>query len=250
MKYLNWMIRVSVPVAIALCVLSQRNGNAQDLKMSEHERAVVQIALQKPDSSFSTFGTGFFIDENGTVATALHVYISAISAVSELRCGNIVVRRASRSTKRYVWSTVDVLKSDAPHDLALLKVKETEAQLWDQVGGIKPLPLSTLKEIEPETEVTSIGYFGIDLFPVSLSARLVGATATTVLGTGDIEEFLVSASAFPGQSGSPVILADGSVIGIMDSIVPVQLSFNPQQLASGLNRVVKVEHIQRLLSSK
>lgn len=118
------------------------------------------------------------------------------------------------------------------------------------MGGIKPLPFSSLKEVEPEAEVTVIGYFGSDLYPVSLSGRLVGATVMTVPGLGDIEEFLVSASAVPGQSGSPIVLPDGSVIGVMDSIVSVPLSFNTQPLASGLNRVVKVEHLQRLLSSK
>jgi len=250
MKHFTSMIRISVLSVIAPCALSGLNGDAQDLKMSDHEKAVVQVALQKPDSTYSAFGTAFFVDENGTLATAFHVYTSAVSAIGELRCGNIVVRRASRSTKRYISTGAELSQFDAVHDVALLKIKDVQPQTWDQVGGIKPLVLSTLKEIEPETQVSSIGYFGTDLFPVSLSARLVGATTTSVLGVGDIEEFLISASAVPGQSGSPIILADGSVIGILDSIVPVQLTPNAPQLASGLNRVVKVEHIQRLLSSK
>jgi len=134
--------------------------------------------------------------------------------------------------------------------LALLRIVEVKGDLWNPVGGIHALPLSMVKEIEPGSPVMVVGYFGSDLYPLSLAARLVGETTVTISQGVDVEEFLVSASAVPGQSGSPVVMDDGSVIGIITAIVPVSVAFNPQPLPSGLNRVIKVENLQRLLTSK
>ena len=134
--------------------------------------------------------------------------------------------------------------------MALLRIVEVKGDLWNPVGGIHALPLSMVKEIEPGSPVMVVGYFGSDLYPLSLAARLVGETTVTISQGVDVEEFLVSASAVPGQSGSPVVMDDGSVIGIITAIVPVSVAFNPQPLPSGLNRVIKVENLQRLLTSK
>ena len=60
-------------------------ATGQELKMSDVERSVVQIVVQKPDASMTPFGTGFFIGDNGTIATALHVYSESFSKTTTKR---------------------------------------------------------------------------------------------------------------------------------------------------------------------
>jgi S1-C subfamily serine protease len=225
-------------------------AEAQELKALDHERTVLQIVLQRLDGSTVPLGTGFFVDENGTIVTALHVYATGLNLISQGRGGRFFARRANRVTGQYTGVGIELLKPDYMHDLVSFKMQEVKPEPWAGVGGIKPAILSASKEVQADASVKVIGYFGGDIFPVTVSARLVGATKVIVAQGRSVEEFLVSAAAVPGQSGSPVFLDDASVIGVVTSIVPVSVPFNPNPIPSGLNRVIKAEHIQRLLLSK
>lgn len=220
----------------------------QKLQLLDAEKSVVQVSWVKPDNSIAAEGTGFFVRDDGVVATAFHVYAAAIQAMSEGRGGAIVVRRVSRDTNSFIYQRVQLVNADPEHDLALLKTISKPDAGWEKVGGVHSLKLCAATELTPNSNVTATGYFGTDTFPVTLGAKLVGETTTTFPGIA-VEEFLVSLGAVPGQSGSPVMLDDGTVIGVVLSMVPVTVPFNNQAVLSGLNRIAKVEFLQRLLSS-
>jgi S1-C subfamily serine protease len=223
--------------------------HAQTMRLSGPEKSVVQIEVQKPDKSFVPCGTGFFVRGDGIIATAFHVYSKAVQTISESRGGDIFAERATRQSGTFTASNIQPAAVDATHDLILLKIVKKDDNLWDKVGGATSLVPTTAKEFDSGTDVTVVGYFGSDAFPVTVGAKLVGETTFTIFPGNDIGEFLVSAFAVPGQSGSPVILNDGTLLGVILSIVPVTVPFNDKPLPSGLNRVAKAEFLQRLLSS-
>jgi S1-C subfamily serine protease len=236
---------------ILFAVWAAPQALGQQLKQSDLEKSVVQIGVVKQDKKFYGTGTGFFVREDGLIATALHVYSMSLQAITEGRGGAFAVQRSSRESKTFTVRGVVIVSVDPEHDLALLKFvtnTKDDQVAWDKVGGIKVLPICQAQEVESGSNAQTVGYFGSDAFPVTERAVLVGATVITTLG-GDVDEFLVSASAAPGQSGSPVVLGDGSVLGVVLSIVPVTTPLNPQPLPSGLNRIAKAEFLQRLLSS-
>lgn len=49
------------------------------------ENSMVQIAVATPPSSVTNFGTGFFIRDDGLIATASHVYLKALNAIVDAR---------------------------------------------------------------------------------------------------------------------------------------------------------------------
>lgn len=240
---------------LILLLASASLAYAQSLKLSDAEKSVVQVVVQKPDQTIAPTGTGFFVRVDGTIATALHVYNDATRTIAESRGGRLLVRRATRQSGTLTWGEVAVLSVDAAHDLALIRLSKLDKSAWDKVGGIQILGPTASREVDPGVSVKIVGYFGNDMFPVTLSSHLAGASVFTVVtgpGSGnDIEEFLLSAMAAPGQSGSPVLLNGASVLGVVISIVPVSLPlpFSSQPLHSGLIRASKAEHLQRLLSS-
>lgn len=242
--------------SIALvCSAASTVGWCQKVPLTDTEKCVVQISIQKPDGSVVGFGTGFFIREDGLIGTAFHVYASAIQAVSENRGGVLVARRASRESGQFTYAAFQIVGADPTHDLAILKLMAVDTKSWDAVGGINVLKLSQSKTILPGSSVTATGYFGNDVWPLTLSGRLAGATIfqiTPAAGKTDAvaaEEFVTTLNAFPGQSGSPVTLEDGAVIGVVLAIVPVTVPFNNQPVPTGLNRVAKAEYLQALMSS-
>jgi len=238
-------------VFLAMWTVPQAFG--QQLKLSDLEKSVVQIGIIKQDKTFAGFGTGFFVSRDGLIATAFHVYSAAVQAVAENRGGSIAVQRAIRKVGEVTATAqaANLVTVDALHDLALLKLvsyTKADQEAWDKVGGIHVLMPYVSPEIDIGSSVRTVGYFGSDVFPVIEKTVLVGGTTVTTL-VGPVDEFLVSALAVPGQSGSPVVLDDGSVVGVVLSIVTFTAPFNPQSLPSGLNRVAKAEYLQRLLSS-
>ena len=240
--------------ASALILLTSFNAQSQILKFTDAEKSVVQISILKPDGSFTALGTGFFIREDGLIATVFHIYGDAAQAISQLRGGTIGVWRAKRDSNRYVFQPIQLLNFDTAHDLALFKLTgKIDSSLWNTVGGIKALKLSDAIEISPNTNVIAVGYFGTDQFPLILSGKLVGETVFTIVPSTSspvtVPEFLASLGATPGESGSPVMLDDGSVIGVVDSIVTATAPFSKEPFATGLNRIVKVEFLQKLMAS-
>ena len=206
--------------------------SAQNLLQSEHEKSLVQIYVQKPDNTRSPKGTGFFVSDDGLVATALHVYSEALKEIVDNRGGAIAAGRASRATNSFSWAGVNLVSTDAVHDLALLKLAVVDQKVWSAVGGIHPLKLAHEKEISPESPVTVVGYFGSDLFPVTLDGYIAGETVFAPQPGVAVGEFLVSVFAAPGESGSPVLLSNGTVVGLITAMVPVSVGFNTQPLHS------------------
>lgn len=153
-----------IVVLVFLLTLAGRPSVCQKLKTSDIEKSVVQVGTIRPDGTWQGSGTGFFVREDGIVATAFHVYSVEVQAISENRGGQLAVRRVSRYSNKFVQTGFQLAAIDASHDLALLKVLNVNADAWNTVGGINVLKLSNASEIDLDTNIRATGYFGADLF--------------------------------------------------------------------------------------
>jgi len=168
---------------------------------------VTATVIEQSQSPFQLFptnsrgvntGSGFVIDRNGTILTNAHVINGAVK---------ITVAFANNQTV-----TAKVIGKDPDDDLALLKVNPDGLTLV-------PLPLGDSSTVEVGDPTFAIGNpFGL---PRSLTTGVVSALQRSIQAPNNfgIDNVIqTDAPLNPGNSGGPLINAQGQVIGINSQI--------------------------------
>ncbi len=170
----------------------------------EASPAVVEITLSRQTRFSDVFGrvdsgSGFLVDNDGHIATNNHV-IEGL--------GDITIRLSDGSVLE-----AQVLGTSPLDDLALLQVNPAA------VAGIEPLPLADSDSIVPGQMAVAIG---------SPFTEFNSVTVGIVSGTGRtrLSEHLrpipgliqTDAALNPGNSGGPLLNADGEVMGVNTSV--------------------------------
>lgn len=155
---------------------------------STYAPAVVSITIQH--HGFHSGGTGFFIDDQGTIATNHHVIEDA---------GEVEVKTLDGET----FKRVELLVSDPDNDLALLRVDPKE------LGGLVP------RTLLGDSESVRVGE------PVSVIGNPLGLEHTLTNGIISARRVYegkryvqMSAPISPGNSGGPVFDRHGRVIAV------------------------------------
>ncbi|SDI27039.1 S1C family serine protease [Natribacillus halophilus] len=154
---------------------------SQDEDVAEWRESVVTLQVEQPGASAR--GTGFFIDDDGLIATNRHVVEDAFQIGVSLHDG-------SAYEASIVSQSEDV-------DLALIEIEEDIA--------VDPLQLQPEgAETEEGTNITIIGN------PLNFTGI---ANEGEILDTGN--PTTISAPTYRGNSGSPAINDDGEVVGVI-----------------------------------
>lgn len=169
----------SIPALEFLKASSELSSNP---KIAEYKEAVVVVATE------NTKGTGFSINEQGTIITNYHVVEGNESMIVSFPDG-----------ERF---NADVTNVFPDIDLAVLEVNGTD------------LPHLTLAE-----ETTFYDHEPITFIGNPLSFSGIANKGNTIdyiqLSDWDIPVVMIEAPVYRGNSGSPVINEDGEVIGIV-----------------------------------
>jgi len=176
-------------------------------------------------SASTATGTGFVIDTNGHIVTAAHVVDGA---------GSISVKLQDGTTR-----TATVLGKDDATDIAVLKIDASGLTLH-------PLTLGSSSGIDVGTQVAAIGDpFGYDR---SLSTGIVSGVDRTIQAPNGFtvaHAIQTDAAVNPGNSGGPVLDANGSVIGIVDQIA----TDGSAQQSSGVGFAVPIDLVKSSLKT-
>jgi putative serine protease PepD len=145
-------------------------------------------------------GTGFVIDERGTIVTNAHV-----------------VGEASEASVRFgdTGSAVEaeVLGSDPSTDLAVLQVDPSEA------APLRPLSLADSDAVRVGDDVVAIGHpFGLDRTATAGIVSGLGREIQSPNGFSIDEVIQTDAAINPGNSGGPLVDAKGRVVGVNSQI--------------------------------
>jgi S1-C subfamily serine protease len=197
---------------------------------------VVQVLAQVQQPSDSPFGapqqqqqgqssgSGFVIDEQGTILTNEHVIDGASS-----------VRVAFGSEK-----TVDakIVGKDASTDVAVLRVDPKQVDL-------RPLPLGSATQLQVGDPVVAIGNpFGLDR---TLTTGVVSAKQRQLRAPNGwaIDNVIqTDASINPGNSGGPLIDGAGRVVGINSQIAT---GGSGSTGSVGIGFAVPIDTVRRIL---
>ncbi|WP_088283420.1 S1C family serine protease [Ideonella sp. A 288] len=220
--------------------------------------SVVAVGIHNPVKSprFSFRGTGFVVGDGSRVVTNAHV----LPGLSERDVGDrlavLVLRRPGSPELRLVGNT----NSDAVHDVAVLEIEG---------APLTAIALSTAGLPRPGTAVALIGYpLGTALGVVPVTHRGIVSAITAIalppgsarqldektlmrLRDGAFEVLQLDATAYPGNSGSPLFdLGTGQVVGVINMVHVKSTKESALSQPSGITYAVPVRHVTELLERR
>jgi S1-C subfamily serine protease len=169
-------------------------------------------------------GTGFLIDEGGTIATS-HQVISGARAL-EIRFVN-----GARYQK------VDLLVDDADRDLALLRIDPSETLNGGPKMDAKPLTLGDSDTVVVSERAVSIGN------PLGLEHTLTDGLISSHRVVEGRPWIQMSVPGSPGISGGPVFNMQGEVVGVTTA----QIVGGIMGRAQNLNLAVPVNALKSMI---
>lgn len=244
---------------------------------SETIRRQIIIPIMK-----EVLGTGFFVNSEGYVITAKHVWDYGQQLLQRTQADikqilvGISIENSEQLRGNFSLVGCDLVDQDVRHDIALLKLKKnpfTDEISSFNIGG-KKAPLlygvPRLNAIRP-IDGTSIGISGYPLNETVLVTNSgvvasswstdsinvpVGTSGFTIPNISDV--YLGDIEVNPGDSGAPTcLLEDASIIGLCVASKPAPVRnqngnivvINTQQLffSSGLTIIVPSYYIIKIL---
>ncbi len=170
------------------------------------------------------FGTGFLVSEDGYILTAAHV-------VNHSNNINVYVNESPRKAK--------LIKIDAAHDVAILKT----------TGSFSAVFLGDAQEAKLGDNVFTIGFPNITVQGVS--PKLTKGVISSLNGIrDDPTSFQISTPIQPGNSGGPLVLKNGHVVGIVIATLNASAALSASgQLPQNVNYAVKINYAKFLIDS-
>ncbi|MEM6579617.1 MAG: serine protease [Pseudomonadota bacterium] len=206
----------------------------------------------RKDNPVAYRGTGFVIDNGLLVATNAHVIPTSLDKENNQ---TIAVFTGEGNGARVV--PAKVVLTDSQHDLALLSLE----------GG--PLPALRLGDASRVREGQDIAFTGfpigmvLGLYPVTHrgivssitpiarpveDARSLNAVQLAHLRRNRFDVFQLDATAYPGNSGSPVYdPKTGRVLGVINSVFVKESRESVLEKPSGITYAIPVNHLSDLI---
>jgi serine protease Do len=198
-------------------------------------------------------GTGFVVGDGRQIVTNAHVIAVELDADNHQTLA-IFSGHGDNATAH----VAQVLRRDVEHDLVLLQI---------QGATLPALQLGNSALVREGQEIAFTGFpigMALGLYPVT-HRGIVSAITPAAQPSADSSElntlkisrmrsgfdaFQLDATAYPGNSGSPVFeLNTGSVIGVVNSVVVKETRETMLSSPSGITYAVPAKYIRPLLDS-
>jgi len=199
-------------------------------------------------------GTGFVVGNGRQVITNYHVLPEKLDRGAKESLAIFVGRGKAGKVM-----AVKVLRKDQEHDLALLEI----------IGG--SLPAMRLGDAAFIREGSDIAFTGfpigvvLGLFPVTHRGIISAITPIAIPAASSrsitaaqmkrlrkpFEVYQLDATAYPGNSGSPVYKKNtGEVIGVINSVFVKDSKETVLEKPSGISYAIPVRYVHELLNSR
>ena len=177
-------------------------GRLSVYELVTDERAISQYLpnRQYGDGDWAGNGSGFFLTEDGYLATNYHVVEDATAIeVTFVRNGILESYPAS------------VVMSDKQNDLSILKISD------DGFKEMPPIPYNITTTVrDTGSEVFTLGYPIADV--MGTEVKFTDGKISSKTGIqGDVTVYQISVPIQPGNSGGPLFDSEGNLIGITSS---------------------------------
>jgi serine protease Do len=213
-------------------------------------------ALTSPRFAFR--GTGFVVGDGRLLATNAHVLPDEPVALSKLVLQLPGNRRAGVDAPAETRG-LTLLYSDKQHDVALLRfdgeplpalaLADAPAREGQSVAFIG-FPIGSALGFAPVTHRGIVSSIVPIVLPPPTASQLDAATIAR-LRRPPITIYQLDATAYPGNSGGPLLDADtGRVLGVLNMVLVKNSRENLLSQPSGISYAIPVEHLRALIERR
>ena len=221
------------------------------------KKSVVAVGTYMPSRSpaFKFLGTGFAIGDGMSIVTNAHVLPATLDADKNesiavaIPVGNKVnVRKTMR------------MRSDRAHDLAIIRMvagaslpalelaSGTAAE--GQLVAFTGFPIGSALGLKPVTHRGIVSAYT----PISIpraNASELNARQIHSLGGNQFSVYQLDATAYPGNSGSPLYdTKTGEVYGVLNMVFVKETKENVLSKPSGISYAIPAPHLRDLLGTR
>ncbi len=249
----------ALALCLGWCCLGPAAGaGLSDLIAKAKPGVVIVGTFNATDSPrFGLRGTGFVVGDGNTVVTNAHVLPEAGAGAGTM--AQLVVQVPNRSGGLEMRAATASV-TDRNHDLALLKIEGT------------PLPALPLAGSGYAAEGSSVAFIGFPIggalgySPVTHrgmissvtaialptpTARLLNEQAIKRLRDGSFDIYQLDATAYPGNSGGPLLNTEtGEVIGVINMVLVRGSKESALSQPTGITYAIPVKFVNELLERR
>ncbi|KPJ90544.1 MAG: peptidase S1 [Gammaproteobacteria bacterium SG8_11] len=197
-------------------------------------------------------GTGFVVGDGLQVITNAHV-LSKILDTEHYEQWVVFVGQGSSPEIR----TAELVKSDSVHDLALLQIKgkplpalklgDSDSVREGERYAFTGFPIGAVLGLYPATHGAMISSITPIVIPASQSSQLNSQIINRLRSPFYI--FQLDATAYPGNSGSPLYqMGSGTVVGIINMVFVKESKETVLSNPSGISYAIPSKYIKILLN--
>lgn len=212
-------------------------------------------ALKNPRFSFR--GTGFVVGDGNHLITNAHVLPSAADADPADRLAVVLPKpRDDRDVR-----AATLVASDPAHDLALLKFDGPALPALPLADPAAPpqdgraivligYPIGVVLGFIPVTH-RGIVAATVGIAQPQPSSRQLNERTVARMRQGSFDVYQLDATAYPGNSGSPLLDADtGKVLGVINSVFVKASRESALSQPTGISYAIPVRHVLELMDRK
>ena len=195
-KYIQMMI-MTIFLLLVTASATYAEMTTSQIAKKYSSSVVTIIALDENDQPLS-LGSGFFINENGDIATNYHVLEGSSKAIIKTMDGG-------------KGTILKIIKVDPELDLLVAKTT---------LKNTRPLPLGDSDIITVGEDIVAIGN------PAGLEGSVSKGIISGIRKVDDFRFIQITAPISPGSSGGPVFNLSGKVIGVATAYLDYGQSLN------------------------
>lgn len=243
-------------LSLFCCILTSASGADFPSTIALVKQSVVGIgSFQQTRSPAVRFaGTGFVVGDGRSIITNAHV-VPTLDAQAMEKLGIVIPRG-----ERFEFRSATLVTLDREHDLAHLVIQgaplpalqlgDGERMAEGRELAFTGFPLGMVLGLHPVTHRALLSAITPVVMP-SLTSRKLGAGAIAQLARSSFPVYQLDATAYPGNSGSPVYdPATGVVYGVINMVFVKGLKESAITSPSGITYAVPASHAREILQRK
>ncbi len=254
----EWSLMRHYTAAFLMVILWPISSGAVDLPdtVDRVRSSIVAVGTILPTRSPKAqfMGTGFVVGDGRYVITNHHV-VPEVMDYARMETLAIFVGRGKQAKGRQA----EIVAMDAVHDLALLSIKGEPLpalELGDAAGvregelfAFTGFPIGMILGLYPVTHRGIVSAITPIVIP-ALNARKLDVKHIRRM-RDPFDVFQLDATAYPGNSGSPLYAVDtGRVVGVVNSVLVKNTKESALENPTGISYAIPVKYVRQLMDQR